>query len=117
MGRIAEVADGLATVRLGDQELKAQAPAGVGAEAAFCIRAEDVMLARTAVGGMSAMNQWRGVIEYDTIEGPFVRAVVNCGFRVSALVTRDAWQRLALEPGDPVVAIVKAASIRVLSRD
>jgi molybdate transport system ATP-binding protein len=117
MGRIAVVADGLATVRLGGQELKAEAPAGVGAEVAFCIRAEDVMLARATAADMSAMNQWRGVIDYDTVEGPFVRVVLNCGFRLSALVTRDAWQRLSLVPGNPVVAIVKAASIRVLSRN
>jgi molybdate transport system ATP-binding protein len=116
MGRIAAVADGLATVEIGGQELRAEAPAGVGAEAAFCIRAEDVMLAHTAAADMSAMNQWRGIVDHDTVEGPFVRVVVNCGFRLSALVTRDAWQRLSLESGDPVVAIVKAASIRVLLR-
>ena len=116
IGRIAAVADGLATVRIGGQELKAEAPGGVGTEVALCIRAEDVMVARTVDGDMSAMNRWRGVVDYDTIEGPFVRVVLNCGFRVSALVTRDAWQRLSLEPGDPVLAIVKAASIRVLPR-
>jgi len=116
IGQIASVSEGLATVRVGGQELRAEAPGGVGTEVALCIRAEDVMLARTAEGDMSAMNRWRGVVDYETIEGPFVRVVLNCGFPLSALVTRDAWQRLALVPGDSVLAIVKAASIRVLSR-
>jgi molybdate transport system ATP-binding protein len=116
IGQIASVSDGLATVRVGGQELKAEAPTRAGTEVALCIRAEDVMVARTAEGDMSAMNRWHGIIGYETIEGPFVRVVMNCGFRLSALVTRDAWHRLALKQGDPALAIVKAASIRVLSR-
>ena len=116
IGQIASVSDGLATVRVGGQELKAEAPTGAGGEVALCIRAEDVMVARTADGDMSAMNRWRGVVDYDTVEGPFVRVVLNCGFRLSALVTRDAWHRLSLKSGDPALAIVKAASIKVLLR-
>jgi molybdate transport system ATP-binding protein len=120
IGQIAAVRDGLATVRVGDQELTTQAPAeghgGVGAEVALCIRAEDVMVARTAGAEMSAMNRWQGAVRYDTIEGPFVRIVLDCGFRLSALVTRDTWQRLALRAGDDILAIVKATSIRVLPR-
>ena len=46
----------------------------------------------------------------------FVRVGLDCGFRLSALVTRDAWQRLSLKPGDEAWAIVKAATIRALPR-
>ena len=120
IGQVASVTDGLATVRVGARELTAQAPAeghgGVGAEVALCIRAEDVLVARAAGAEMSAMNRWPGVVRYDTVEGPFVRIVLDCGFRLSALVTRDTWQRLALGAGDDVLAIVKATSIRVLPR-
>jgi len=105
IGQIAAVRDGLA-----------KGHGGVGAEVALCIRAEDVMVARTAGAEMSAMNRWQGAVRYDTIEGPFVRIVLDCGFRLSALVTRDTWQRLALRAGDDILAIVKATSIRVLPR-
>jgi len=116
IGRVTATANGLATVSVGGQALRVQAPAGGGEEVALCIRAEDVLVARTVDGDMSAMNRWSAVVEYDTIEGPFVRVMLDCGFRVSALVTRDAWQRLSLRPGDHALAIVKAASIRVLPR-
>ena len=116
MGRVTAVANGLATVSVGEQAVRAKAPTGGGEEVALCIRAEDVLVARTADGDMSAMNRWPAVVEYESAEGPFVRVMLNCGFRLSALVTRDAWQRLALRPGDTALAIVKAATIRVLPR-
>jgi molybdate transport system ATP-binding protein len=116
IGRIESVADGVATVRVGDREIRAEARGCVGASVALCIRAEDVMVARAASTDLSAMNQWPGVIDYETQDGPFVRIILDCGFRLSALVTRDGWRRLALRRGDPVLAVVKATSIRVLSR-
>ncbi len=85
-------------------------------EVALCIRAEDVLVARSAAADMSAMNRWPGVVRSETPEGPFVRVGLDCGFRLSALVTRDAWQRLSMRVGDDALAIVKAASIRVLPR-
>jgi molybdate transport system ATP-binding protein len=116
IGQITSIADGLATVRIDGHEFKAEAPPGTGTEVALCIRAEDVVVARSAEGDMSAMNRWRAAVAYETTEGPFVRVVLDAGFRVSALVTRDTWQRLALKTGDPVLAIVKASSIRMLRR-
>jgi molybdate transport system ATP-binding protein len=116
IGQVASVAHGLASVSVGGQKVRAEALAGSGEEVALCIRAEDVLVARTADGDLSAMNQWPAVVEYETAEGPFVRVMLNCGFRLSALVTRDGWHRLALKPGDRALAIVKAASIRVLPR-
>jgi molybdate transport system ATP-binding protein len=117
LGRIAATEDGLARIVVGGQDVRAQAPAGPGHEAALLIRAEDVALARHDVSDSSVMNRWRATIVAHATEGPFVRVALDCGFRLSALVTRDAWQRLALAPGDAAWAIVKAASIRALPRN
>jgi molybdate transport system ATP-binding protein len=117
LGRIAAVDNGLARVVVGGQEIRAEAPAPAGHEAALCIRAEDVAIARHDVADSSAMNQWRAIVRSETSEGPFVRVRLDCGFRLSALVTRDGWQRLALKPGDSAWAIVKAATIRALPRN
>ena len=117
LGRISEAEHGLARITVAGQTVLAQAPAGVGHEAAICIRAEDVALARHDVPGSSAMNRWRAIVLSGMTEGPFVRVALDCGFRLSALVTRDAWQRLALHQGDQVWAIVKAATIRALPRN
>ena len=116
IGRVTASGNGLATVRVEDRELRAEAPAAPAEEVALCIRAEDVVIARTADADMSAMNRWRGTVRSEVLEGPFVRVSIDCGFRLSALVTRDAWTRLGMRVGDEALAIVKAASIRVLPR-
>ena len=117
LGRIATVENGLARVTVGEQEVRAAAPAEAGHEAALCIRAEDVTIALHDSVEISATNRWRAVVRSETPEGPFVRVGLDCGFRLSALVTRDAWQRLALKPGDGAWAIVKATTIRALPRN
>ena len=116
MGRIASVDAGLARVIVAGREVRAGAPAAAGHEAALCIRAEDVVIARHDVTDSSVMNQWPAVVRSETVQGAFVRVGLDCGFKLSALVTRDAWKRLALKPGDRAWAIVKAASIRALPR-
>ncbi|HEY5616969.1 MAG TPA: ABC transporter ATP-binding protein [Vicinamibacterales bacterium] len=117
LGQITAVDNGLARIVVGGQEIRAEAPAPAGHEAALCIRAEDVAIARHDVVDSSVMNQWRAVVRSEMPEGPFVRVGLDCGFRLSALVTRDGWQRLALKPGDAAWAIVKAATIRALPRN
>ena len=114
LGRIAAVDNGLARVTVGGQEVRAAAPADAGREAALCIRAEDVTISLHDAVDLSAINRWRAVVRSETPEGPFVRVGLDCGFRLAALVTRDAWQRLALKPGDAAWAIVKATTIRAL---
>ena len=44
-----------------------------------------------------------------------MRVGLDCGFRLSALVTRDAWKRLALAPGATAWAMVKATTIQALA--
>jgi molybdate transport system ATP-binding protein len=117
LGRIVAVEDGLATVVVGQQQIRAEAPAGPGHEAALCIRAEDVALARNPEIAVSSVNRWRAIVRSETTEGPFVRVGLDCGFKLAALVTRDAWQRLSLRPGEEVWAVVKAATISALPRN
>ena len=51
-----------------------------------------------------------------TREGPLARVVVDCGFRLTAIVTRQAEEELRLHEGEQVVAVVKATSIRIVPR-
>ena len=116
LGRIAAVDEGLARVVVGTQEVRTAAPAEPGHEAALCIRAEDVTIALHDSADLSTINRWHAVVRSEVREGPFVRVGLDCGFRLSALVTRDAWQRLGLSPGDSAWAMVKASTIRALPR-
>ncbi len=117
LGRIVSVENGLARVAVGEQEVWVGAPAEVGHETALCVRAEDVTIALHDAVDLSAVNRWRAVVRSETPEGPFVRVSLDCGFRLAALVTRGAWRRLALKPGDRAWAIVKATTIRALPRN
>ena len=117
LGRIASVDNGLARVMVGTQEVRAAAPAEAGHEAALCIRAEDVTIALHDTDDLSTVNRWRAVVRTETSEGPFVRVGLDCGFRLSALVTRDAWKRLALAPGATAWAMVKATTIQAMARN
>ena len=116
MGHVLGIDQDLAVVAVDGRRLRAAAPPAGTEEVALCIRAEDVVVARHADEDMSAMNRWPGVVRALTAEGPFVRVRLDCGFALSALVTREASHRLALRVGDEALAIVKATSITVLPR-
>ena len=116
LGRIASVDNGLARVTVGGQEVRAAASVNAGHEIALCIRAEDVTIALHDAVDLSASNRWRAIVRSEAPDGPFVRVRLDCGFRLAALVTRGAWQRLALKPGDEAWAMVKATTIRALPR-
>ena len=115
-GAVTSVNGGMAHVTVEGRDVYAAAPAGGSPHVMLCIRAEDVALARHVPGELSATNHWRAVVTGDRPEGPFIRVALDCGFRLAALVTRDAWARLALRHGDEVYAIVKAAAIQALPR-
>jgi len=116
LGRVASVAHGLAHVVVAGHPITVGTTAEVGHEVALCIRAEDVTIALHDAVDISASNRWPAVVRSETPEGPFVRVGLDCGFRLSALVTRDTWRRLALRPGDQAWAMVKATTIRALAR-
>jgi len=108
--------EGLVVVRAGTAELLAVDPGGVEDEAYACVRAEDVVLEAAGGDGSSARNHLRGVVAARREEGPLVRITVSCGVPLVALVTRASAERLGLEPGREVTAVVKAPSVRVVPR-
>jgi molybdate transport system ATP-binding protein len=117
-GQVREVADGLARIDLAGVDLLAVATGAcrAGARVGVGIRGEDVVLQRDAGGSTSVRNRFPGVVRAVSFEGPLVRVEVDCGIRLTALVTRPASRELALAPGVPVVALVKAPAIHVMAR-
>jgi molybdate transport system ATP-binding protein len=115
-GELVESVFGLATVRVGDViVLAADLEAGSG-PVFVCIRAEDVMLETTPHGGVSARNHWIGRVTAVQPEGAVVRVTVDCGFAVSALLTRPAFDELRLEVGAAVTAVAKATAVHLIPR-
>ena len=102
-GRVRESRDGLATVEVSGVMLHALAGEDMGANVFVCIRAEDVVLARDGAGTTSARNHVRGRVTEIASMGALVRIVLDCGFPLSAVVTRSAVEDLALTPGVPEI--------------
>ena len=44
------------------------------------------------------------------------RVIVDCGFMLVAAITRQSREELALVPGSPVTAAIKATAIHVVPR-
>jgi len=81
------------------------------------IRAEDVMLVGAgSVTTTSARNQLPGVVAALVSEGATVRVELDCGFPLTALLTRQAVAELGLVVGGKVIALVKAPSVHLIAR-
>ena len=116
-GEVVDSADGLVTVRVGSARIQC-AKHGISTGAVLvCIRAEDVLLDTLRTGHVSARNQLAGRVTALQPEGSVVRVIVDCGFLLSALVTRPACDELGLSEGAAVTAIIKATAVHLIPRE
>jgi molybdate transport system ATP-binding protein len=113
-GRVVGGDEGLVTVEVGRARVVAVGVGRRGAEVAVCIHASDVLLFPTPAPPGSARNRWAARVLTVTPEGPLVRARLDAGFDLTALVTREAAAELDLREGRPVTAVVKAPSVRLI---
>ena len=116
-GDIVDSADGLATVRVGASRIRVAQAAVISQSVFVCIRAEDVILETLPRGDVSARNQLPGRVTGIQPEGGVVRVTVDCGFLLSALITRPACDELRLTEDSAVTAVVKATAVHLIPRD
>ena len=117
-GRVLEVQNGLATVLVGDARLTAVAgdlPAGT-TEIFVCIRAEDVILSNASEFNSSARNRLSAVVRAIVSEGPLTRIELDCGFPLTAILTKQACAEMTLREGTAVLALIKAPQIHLVPR-
>jgi molybdate transport system ATP-binding protein len=114
-GRVlAHHADGLSELDLaGGRLLLPRVGAGPGARIRVRIAAQDVLLSTVPPEGLSALNVMACTIAaLRQGEGPGVLAQLDCGGDVLlARITRRSAEALALRPGMPVFAVIKAVSV------
>lgn len=115
-GRVRETVEGLAAVEVDGVILHALAEDDVGPDVFVCVRAEDVVLGQGGTGTTSARNQLRGRVVDITSMGALVKVGLDCGFPLSAVVTRSAVEDLHLSPGTPVTASMKAGAVHLVPR-
>ena len=108
--------EGLVTVQVGQTLLTAVDPGDLDGAAFACIRAEDVVLERGPTGQVSARNRLEGSVSSVTPEGPLVRVLLDCGFALAALVTRQACRDLGIVEGERLTAFIKTPSVHLIGR-
>ena len=117
-GEVVENAHDLITVRVGSARVHAARDGTPPPRSVFvCIRAEDVTLETSRRGDVSARNQLDGRVTGTQPEGGVVRVAIDCGFALSALITRPAFEELRLAEGAAVTAVIKATSVHLIPRD
>jgi molybdate transport system ATP-binding protein len=82
------------------------------------VRADDILLARQPIGGLSARNQIAATVERVVRRGTDAEAVIRTG-AVTWLVSlvAPAVEQLELSPGAAVQMIVKARSCHIVTDD
>ncbi|HEU4683719.1 MAG TPA: molybdenum ABC transporter ATP-binding protein [Nitrospira sp.] len=115
-GSVTEMRDDLATVQVGSVSLTAVATEPIGPAVFLCIRAEDVTIESADAGATSARNHLPATVRSITSVGALAKVTVDCGFPLTALVTRSALVELALGVGSPVRAAIKAGAVHLVPR-
>ncbi|MFO0768835.1 MAG: ABC transporter ATP-binding protein [Nitrospiraceae bacterium] len=115
-GTVVWAGGGLVRIDINGVVVTAMAPDPLDAKVFVCIRAEDVTIERGRPEATSARNSLSGIVTGVTMLGAMAHVGVDCGFGLTALVTRSAVDEMELATGAAIVAAVKAGAVHVVSR-
>jgi molybdate transport system ATP-binding protein len=115
-GRTERRESGVAFLQVGSAKLAAADPGGDEKEFYICIRGEDVTLEKGRAEQSSARNHLRGTVGEIVPAGVLTKVVVDVGFELVALVTRQAVADLELVKGVTVFAVFKASAVHLIPR-
>jgi molybdopterin-binding protein len=117
-GAVGSSEEGLVTVKVGDMVVEACSNLPVGTKVALLLPFDDLSLAlqKPADTTTSVRNRFQGVITRLFPTGSQMRVTVNCGFSVTALITRKSATEMGLAEGMTVVTMVKAVCIHVIEQ-
>lgn len=116
-GVVSAVEGGVAITEAGGHLIEGGTGVAPGDEVLVCLRPEDVVIAPSdGTSKSSARNRLSATVVRVEPWGPFRRVELDCGFPLSALVTRRAEEELGIVPGAAVVATFKAAAVHLVRR-
>ena len=117
-GKITSKRDGLCIVNINNHKLEVVSDLEVGKRVITCIRPENVTLLKYSQKAplTSARNSFISTIKDISSYGLVYRVVMDCGFNLTAFITRESLDRLNLKIGEKIIANIKATSIHLLSR-
>jgi tungstate transport system ATP-binding protein len=118
-GVVEKQSEGLATVRVGKMQIEvcSELPAGSGVILLLPFDDVTINLLSAGVVKTSARNHFPGKIVKLFRIGSQVRVTIDCGFQLTALITRKSAEEMELREGMNVVALIKAVSVHVIPRD
>jgi molybdate transport system ATP-binding protein len=112
--RLLTRAGGVAMLEVGSAQLAAADRGTENTEFYVCIRSEDVTLEKGRAQQSSARNHLRGTVLAVVPVGVLTRVIVDVGFELVALVTRQAVEDLQLAAGAEVFAVFKASAVHLI---
>jgi tungstate transport system ATP-binding protein len=116
-GRVVSLSGGCFTAAVEGGEIAAVGQVGLGETVLCCIRPEHVTLSPAGnPSATSARNVFAGKIRTITPLGLFTRVRLDCGFELTAYVTRQSLEELRLAEGGAVAASFKATAVHVIRR-
>jgi molybdate/tungstate transport system ATP-binding protein len=115
-GRMVASFDGDVRISLGNREIHAVGDLA-SKRVLVCIRPENVVISRGRNADSSVRNQFDARVVGVSALGHLFKITLDCGFPLTAYVTKQSYLELNLEPGSPVVAGFKATAIHLINRD
>lgn len=116
-GRVTNGVNGTMTVSVNDHHIEVIGEGQPGDELILCIRPENVMLSKvTHHDNTSVRNFFPATIVKIIPKGLFYRINLDCGFFLSAYVTRQSIESLSLQEGIAVTASFKATAVHVIKK-
>ncbi|MGO9411383.1 MAG: ABC transporter ATP-binding protein [Spirochaetia bacterium] len=116
-GRTVGAEDGDLRIELGGHEIHAVGETAVARRVLVCIRPENVAISRRKSAESSVRNQFEARVAQVSSLGHVFKITLDCGFPLTAYVTRQSYLELNLEPGALVVAGFKATAIHIITRE
>jgi molybdate transport system ATP-binding protein len=113
-GRVVGRSNGTVMVEVGRAKLTALASGNTGESVLVCIRAEDVEVTPASAGPYELPNRLAATIGKLSPDGAAVRLELDCGFRLAALIPRQAAKCLSLEAGSIVAVHLPAAAVYLI---
>lgn len=104
------------TLRVGGHEIDAIGDQQPGEAAYCCIRPENVTVSTDPPHSTSARNVYPAQIVETASLGPLLRLRLDCGFSLTAYVTRESYASLGLTQGTRVYASFKASSVHPITK-
>jgi molybdate/tungstate transport system ATP-binding protein len=115
-GRTVAASDGDARIALGGREIHAVS-GKPSPRVLVCIRPENVVVSRGLLADSSVRNQFPARVAGISALGHLFKVALDCGFPLTAYVTKQSFLELKLAPGSPVVAGFKATSVHLINRE